>query len=102
MNNCAHSINLTSLADCEIQTSIFENIINNKSFIFSKQDEFVFALNNKIGRIEIIFNKESNSYLNYISFKILNDANITVFINEIISLVCNFIYFFVMIIKKIV
>ena len=67
MNNCAHSINLTSLADCEIQTSIFENIINNKSFIFSKQDEFVFALNNKIGRIEIIFNKESNSYLNYIT-----------------------------------
>ena len=48
MNNCAHSINLTSLADCEIQTSIFENIINNKSFIFSNQDEFVFALNNKI------------------------------------------------------
>ena len=79
--------NITNLTSCYLQTSIFENVINEKNLIFSTNGDFVTSLDSRTGKITFVFASPLTSFLNYISFKIINNAEITVQINGVNDLV---------------
>ena len=70
-----------------MQTSIFENVINEKNLIFSTNGDFVTSLDSRTGKITFVFASPLTSFLHYISFKIINNAEITVQINGVNDLV---------------
>ena len=84
---CGKNNNITSLEDCSLQTSIFENVLSNKSFIFSNDGNYVTALKNQIGKIEFILFAKNLSKVNYIEFRMIYNANIVILLNELIPTV---------------
>ena len=61
-------------------------IINDLDNIFSKNGSYVVALNNQIGQVEFSFVSEMSN-LNFLSFNIVNNADISILLNEINPLV---------------
>jgi hypothetical protein len=88
---CGIFKNLTNYRDCHIDKAsvYYDNIKTN--FFFNETNIISLNLNNQNVKIEIILN--SISYLNYITFFITNDANISVFSNQNNSMVIFFLFF---------
>ena len=84
---CGDNKNITNLTSCYIQTSIFENVVNDKNFIFDSNGRFVTSLNSRLGKITFVFSSPETSFLNLIRFNIVNNAQIKVQINGIYDLV---------------
>jgi len=61
-------------------------IINDLDNIFSKNGSYVVALNNQIGQVEFSFVSEMSN-INFLSFNIVNNADISILLNEINPLV---------------
>jgi hypothetical protein len=84
---CGQDRNITNLTSCYLQTSIFENVIHEKNLIFSTNGQYVTSLNSRTGKIIFVFASPKTSFLKYISFKIINNAEIIVQINGVNDLV---------------